>query len=215
MKIKYYLNMNYKVYFKNHKNKIFAVGFSALANIIFFAYALYVLIGARGSLSFSSVWNYLLYAVSYLIILIANIRNDNFAYQGILMFVFFMAFDQVYTLIINSVNVINAFSSGNVIYICLFLLFFLFLLAEAVTGIILYININRYMRGSIDDFKKVRIPGILYSCFLVAGLAFHISLSLILPPYGTLVALFMFIIPISEMIMSIAICFTLERLRRI
>ena len=71
------------------------------------------------------------------------------------------------------------------------------------------------MRGSIDDFKKVRIPGILYSCFLVAGLAFNISLSLILPPYGTLVALFMFIIPISEMIMSIAICFTLERLRRI
>ena len=207
--------MNYRVYFKNHKNKIFAVGFSAIANIIFFAYALYVLIGARGSLSFSSVWNYLLYAVSYLIILIANIRNDNFAYQGILMFVFFMAFDQVYTLILNSVNVINAFSSGNVTYICLFLLFSWCLLAEAITGIILYININRYMRGSIDDFKKVRIPGILYSCLLVAGLEFHISLSLILPPYGTLVALFMFIIPISEMIMSIAICFTFDRLRRI
>lgn len=207
--------MNYRVYFKNHRNKIFAVGFSAIANIIFFSYAIYNLVIGAGNIDFSSIWNYLLYAISYLIILIANIRNDNFAYQGILMFVFFMAFDQVYSIFVNSPNFLNAFASGDTIYILLFSFFLIFLIAEAATGVILYININRYMRGTLDNFKKVRIPGILYACFLAVGLAFYLSLFLILPPYGSLVVLLSFIIPISEMIMSIAICFTLERLRRI
>ncbi len=207
--------MNYRIYFKNHKNKILAVSFSALANILFFAFAIYDIVLTAPNIDISGIWNYLLYAVTYLIILIANIRNDNFAYQGILMFVFFMVFDQIYTLLIDSPGLFSSFVSGDVTVILLSIFLFLFLLAQVIIGVLLYLSIAKYSRGLIDNFKKVRLLGILYSISLFIGLAFYMSLLLLGLEINPFSVFLLFMTPISEVLMSIAICFTLERLRRI
>lgn len=207
--------MNYRVYFKNHKNKILAVLFASIANILFFSYAIYSIVLSAPNLDISSVWNYLLYAVTYLIILIANIRNDNFAYQGILMFIFFMVFDQIYTLLVDSPGLLSSFASGDVTIILLSIFLFLFLLAQVVIGILLYVNIVKYSRGTIDNFKKVRIYGILYSVSLFISLAFYMSLLLLPLEINPLSVFLLFMTPISEVFMSVSICFTLERLRRV
>lgn len=73
------------------KNKILAVTFLSLACLFFFGYYLYAEIQTSFTFFRSSDWITILYfvldAIMYLILLLANIRNDDFAYTGIALFV--------------------------------------------------------------------------------------------------------------------------------
>lgn len=175
----------------------------------------------RWSFDFSLLWNYILTFIAYAIIFFCNIRNDNYAYRGILLFVFFMAFDQLMEVFYGGAALGLMFNVENPISIVLSVFYLLFVLSEAVVGFMLYYNITKYMMNPVASFKKVRLLAIVYSALLFIAISFSIAIfSVILLPSYTpaqvgLAVTLLLLSPISEVVMSVAIIFTLERLRRV
>ena len=82
-------------------------------------------------------------------------------------------------------------------------------------GFILYAKILKYMVNPLTDYRPVRKYGIIYSSSLFFILALLIGMEMyVSPSAGALDIAIIFLLPISELIMSVAIVFTLERLYR-
>ena len=212
---------NLKMYLKHRRNKILAVGLSGIAVAMLIASFIIEMSAGGWSFDFSLLWNYILTFIAYAIIFFCNIRNDNYAYRGILLFVFFMAFDQLMEVFYGGAALGLMFNVENPISIVLSVFYLLFVLSEAVVGFMLYYNITKYMMNPIASFKKVRLLAIVYSALLFIAISFSIAIfSVILLPSYTpaqvgLAVTLLLLSPISEVVMSVAIIFTLERLRRV
>lgn len=206
--------MNWRLYLKHRKNKILAVSLSTIAFLMLASsFALEVsLVGA----SFTSLWNYLLYFLSYGMILFYNIRNDNNAYRGITLFVFFMAFDQIWSVFMGGIDLAILFDMANPLSIVINVFYLALVLAGGVIGFMLYAKIARYMVDPLASFRKVRIFAIVYAAILLVlfGLSLW-SIFFFLGDVGSLALASLILLPLSEAIMAVAIIFTLERLRRI
>ena len=206
--------MNWRLYLKHRKNKILAVSLSTIAFLMLASsFALEVsLVGA----SFTSLWNYLLYFLSYGMILFYNIRNDNNAYRGITLFVFFMAFNQIWSVFMGGIDLAILFDMANPLSIVINVFYLALVLAGGVIGFMLYAKIARYMVDPLASFRKVRIFAIVYAAILlvVFGLSLW-SIFFFLGDVGSLALASLILLPLSEVIMVVAIIFTLERLRRI
>ena len=212
---------NLKMYLKHRRNKILAVGLSGIAVAMLIASFIIEMSAGGWSFDFSLLWNYILTFIAYAIIFFCNIRNDNYAYRGILLFVFFMAFDQLMEVFYGGAALGLMFNVENPISIVLSVFYLLFVLAEAAVGFMLYYNITKYMMNPVASFKKVRLLAIVYSALLFIAISFSIAIfSVILLPSYTpaqigLAVTLLLLSPISEVVMSVAIIFTLERLRRV
>lgn len=206
--------MNWRLYLKHRKNKILAVSLSTIAFLMLASsFALEVsLVGA----SFTSLWNYLLYFLSYGMILFYNIRNDNNAYRGITLFVFFMAFDQIWSVFMGGIDLAVLFNMANPLSIVINVFYLALVLTGGVIGFMLYAKIARYMVDPLASFRKVRIFAIVYAAILLVlfGLSLW-SIFFFLGDVGSLALASLILLPLSEVIMAVAIIFTLERLRRI
>lgn len=212
---------NLKMYLKHRRNKILAVGLSGIAVAMLIASFIIEMSAGGWSFDFSLLWNYILTFIAYAIIFFCNIRNDNYAYRGILLFVFFLAFDQLMEVFFGGAALGLMFNVENPISIVLSVFYLLFVLSEAVVGFMLYYNITKYMMNPVASFKKVRLLAIVYSALLIIAISFSIAIfSVILLPSYTpaqvgLAVTLLLLSPISEVVMSVAIIFTLERLRRV
>ena len=212
---------NLKMYLKHRRNKILAVGLSGIAVAMLIASFIIEMSAGGWSFDFSLLWNYILTFIAYAIIFFCNIRNDNYAYRGILLFVFFMAFDQLMEVFYGGAALGLMFNVENPISIVLSVFYLLFVLSEAVVGFTLYYNITKYMMNPVASFKKVRLLAIVYSALLFIAISFSIAIFsvILLPSYNPaqvgLAVTLLLLSPISEVVMSVAIIFTLERLRRV
>lgn len=212
---------NLKMYLKHRRNKILAVGLSGIAVAMLIASFIIEMSAGGWSFDFSLLWNYILTFIAYAIIFFCNIRNDNYAYRGILLFVFFMAFDQLMEVFYGGAALGLMFNVENPISIVLSVFYLLFVLSEAVVGFMLYYNITKYMMNPVASFKKVRLLAIVYSALLFIAISFSIAIFsvILLPSYSPaqvgLAVTLLLLSPISEVVMSVAIIFTLERLRRV
>lgn len=210
--------MNWKLFFKHRKNKILATSLSGIALAILLSYhILGVILYGSSYFDFRTLWNAALTLVVYTIIFVCNIRNDNFAYTGILGFVFFITFDNIYSLFVSGIFDAPALFSGQAEpgVVAIFALTLLGNAAMAVSGIVLYIWIRRYMFGVLSDFNKIRVMGIVFAGLLLVAAGFGIGLFMLLGLYDPTFLWLLYAQPVSEVVMAIAICFTLERLRRI
>ena len=208
--------MRLSVFLHLHRNKILATSLAAIASVLFLAVYLYLEINTGWTYfrsDFRNIWNFVLTAAVYGLILVANIRNDNVAYHGILMFVFIVAFSFIWDVINGTVNVMNAFSSGDPMTILMCVGMLLFTISAIVIGFVLYVFILRYASMRLPSFRPVRIMGIVFSGVLFIACAFRIALLSAIMNWEMLFAFFG--LPIAEFIMSVAIVFTLERLRRL
>lgn len=212
---------NLKMYLKHRRNKILAVGLSGIAVAMLIASFIIDMSAGGWGFDFSLVWNYILTFIAYAIIFFCNIRNDNYAYRGILLFVFFMAFDQLMEVFFGGATLGLMFNVDNPISIVLSVFYLLFVLSEAVVGFMLYYNITKYMVNPVASFKKVRALAIAYSALLFIAICFSFAIFsvILLPSYSPaqvgLAVTLLLLSPISEVVMSVAIIFTLERLRRV
>lgn len=199
------------------KNKILAVSFLTFACLCFFSF--YLLLESEYSWAYfrSTSWTnllvFLLDAVVYLILLTCNIRNDDFAYTGIALFVSMETFGFIQRLYYGQMLAISQMSSGSIAAGIFYSLYISFLAMEAGVGVALYVFVMRYRRG-LCSFKLVRIFSILFAAVLTLA-TFVSSIS-----YWTLIAsswrlLISYIaLPLAESSASVGIIFTLERLRR-
>ena len=196
-------------FLKEKKNKILAILFSALAVGAFLGYYLSWEILSEWTFFRSNpirLWNFFIVLLTYGLLLVCNIRNDGFAYQGILMFVFYTAFSAFMDLLEGTVNV---FLGG--LEVLSYVLFFLFLVGKLVVGIFLYIYVARYMRGYSVSWKKIRLLGISYAAILTLAWGVYAGLGF---AFGGLSLLAFLTLSFSEALIGWCIVFTLERLRR-
>ena len=196
--------MNLGLYLKHRKNKILAVGLSGLATILLCLCFFLDMSALSWRFDFTTLWNYLLYFI-----------NDNGAYRGITLFVFFMAFDQIWSGVMMGGSAFALFSGADPVSIALAVIYLLAVVVGGVLGFILYAKILKYMVNPLADYRPVRKYGIIYSSSLFFILALLIGMEMyVSPSAGALDIAIIFLLPISELIMSVAIVFTLERLYR-
>lgn len=208
MKLKYVL--------KHYKNKILATSLSGLALGIYLAYHIIMAVSLGAAyFDFRTIWNAVLTIIAYAIIFFCNIRNDNFAYTGILMFVFFVTFDHIYSIFVSNFSIPQIFADGDGALVTTFLLTMAGNVALVVSGILLYIWVRRYMVGLMADFRKIRLFGIAFAGILFISVAVEVTFMILAGIFVPGMLWTMFAVPVSEVVMALAIIFTLERLRRI
>ena len=197
-------------FLKEKRNKILAVSLASLAMASFLGY--YILMEfASGWMFFRSspieIWSFAIILITYGLLLICNIRNDSFAYQGILMFVFYTAFGAFMDLLSGSISALM----GGRYAILSFVLFFGFLAAELALGVMLYIYTLRYMRGYSVPWSRIRLLAILFAALLTTYWLISPIYAMLLGEWSLRV---IFALPLSEAFIGWCIVFTLERLRR-
>lgn len=206
-------------FLKRYKNKIGALTFIVLG--IAFFLGLYITAEIISDWTYFrssplNLWNFMITAVCYLFLLVTNIRNDNAAYSGIFMFITLIVLEGIFNIIdiIRLYN--NALFSGNLVVSGTFIGYCVFLVASVVIGVLFYISVYRYMTGRSNDFMRVRIFAVIFGAILltstVALMVFYGYCGVLTSVTSTLLA---GAIPISELLMSVGVIFTLERLRRL
>ena len=210
---------NVSYFFKRYKNKIGALTFIVLG--IAFFLGLYITAEIISDWTYFrssplNLWNFMITAVCYIFLLVTNIRNDNAAYSGIFMFITLIVLEGIFN-IIDIIRLYNsALFSGNFVVSGTFIGYCVFLVASVVIGVLFYISVYRYMTGRSNDFIGFRIFAIIFGGILlvstVALMVFYGYCGVLTSVTSTLLA---GAIPISELLMSIGVIFTLERLRRL
>ena len=208
------MNLNY--YWKHHHNKILACTLSGLALAIYLAVQVtFMVLSGTNYFSFLNIWSVVLTIAVYTIIFSGNLRNDPFAYNGVLMFIFMSVFDAIRSLIVSGFDVATSFGGENVRLGVFFIITVLFEAAMAVIGILLYVQSRRYMLGYPVRWKIIRLLSILFFACLCVSTAFTLSILLLLGIAGPIYALLVVAEPVSAVLIGLAIVFTMERLRRI
>ncbi len=199
------------------KNKIFAVTFLALACCFFFGHYLFLEIDCSWTYFRSASWPdiiaFVLDAMVYLILLSCNIRNDDFAYTGIALFVSMKFIGYIRVFMYSQVNLLNALYSGSALSVLLSLFYLSFLAGEVAVGVCLYIFMVRYQRGS-PRFVIVRVFAILFAAILTLTGLFYCLLYLQSIAFSWRTLFTWLALPLAEACAGVGIIFTLERLRR-
>ncbi len=197
---------------KRKKNKVLATAFSSAALLLLSLH--YLIMEVSSGFAFFrreplELWNFVLYLVVYINLLVTNIRNDDRAYTWILMFVFFITFDIIF-------DTIQALFGGILILMTpsglIYLAQLAIMVAESIFGVLLYINIRRYMMGFEREFKKIRTYGIIW---FVSMFVLSIIPIVLVAVESSGLSFLLFLIPLSEIALSASVLFTMERLRRL
>ena len=199
------------------KNKILAVSFLALACFFFFGHYLLLEINCSWAYFRTTSWLNILFfaldAIMYLILLSCNIRNDDFAYTGIALFVSMKAFEYIKTFFYNQASFLSSLASGSILSWLLSSLYMSFLAGEAGIGIALYVCLVRYQRGS-PNFVLVRVFGIVFASLLALTAAMYSVIYFQSASFSWGLLLSYVALPLAEACAGVGIVFTLERLKR-
>jgi hypothetical protein len=130
------------------------------------AYTIYLTFDTRGASpngvdTYLSIYDFALFAIAYMLILIGNLEGSTLAYQGMLMYVF-MTFSQRPLPSFKQGFWISKFSKrerrlDRLAFLCPF-----FYAAIIVTGIMTYIRTSQYLRNSYSNYIGVRTWCLLF-----------------------------------------------------
>lgn len=211
--------MNWPLYFKNHKNKFFAVLFSALGIACFVGVAIMFFLqstGDFGSQSYIIALINIVFELGLMIYLLScNINNDNRAYMAIMMWIFWFFLEQFEDVVYGSAGLFSVLGSGDALLIGMSMAYLAFGIACFAVGLTLYLLVRRYMIGLDNNYRRIRILAIVYASLSGVALAFNLAITFIsLGVAGWAMVLVALLTPIAELLIDVAIIFTLERLRR-
>jgi hypothetical protein len=211
--------MNWPLYFKNHKNKFFAVFFSALGIACFVGVAIMFFLqstGDFGSQSYIIALINIVFELGLMIYLLScNINNDNRAYMAIMMWIFWFFLEQFEDVVYGSAGLFSVLGSGDALLIGMSMAYLAFGIACFAVGLTLYLLVRRYMIGLDNNYRRIRILAIVYASLSGVALAFNLAITFIsLGVAGWAMVLVALLTPIAELLIDVAIIFTLERLRR-
>jgi|LAHS01.1.fsa_nt_gb hypothetical protein len=210
----------FKNLWKYHYKKYLALFFTITALILLIgagAYDVYLSYGqsADGMNSvvsdFFSIWDFALFAVAYMLILIGNLQGSTLAYQGMLMYVFMTLFSAGSAFVQNGFLNIGVLASGDSVAIVLYLFILLFYAAIIVTGVMTYIRTTQYLRNTYANYIGLRTWCLLFVIFNVLLYGFEPAYFLVV---GRSVSVLLLVLePLSQVFISLAIFFTVSRLK--
>lgn len=199
-----------------HYKKYIAITLSSVAMALMIAsFALEIVASVKAgssSISFSFLWNFAVYVIVYSLILIGNIQGTYLAYNGVLGYVFMVMFDAGISLFFRLGDTIVASLSANPTALILTVFYFLCFLGTFVTGLLTYIRIRGYLQSRYASYIGLRNWCLVFMIFSVLLNIFQPTLYLILgvSPFTFVVSC---LLPVSEAILSVAIYFTILRLK--
>jgi hypothetical protein len=202
---------------KYHYKKYLALTFTCLALLCLIgsgAVTIYLTFDnpSSGVGTYLSIYDFALFAIAYMLILIGNLQGSTLAYQGMLMYVFMILFSATIALIKQGSYIdFSIFKSGNALAISLFVFVLLFYVAIIVTGIMTYVRASQYLRNSYTNYPGVRTWCLLFVIF--NALLYGFEPALIMVNGGNVSLLLLFLEPLSQVFIGLAIFFTVIRLK--
>ncbi len=159
-----------------------------------------------------SVWNYVILLVSFIFILYGSINGTAIAYNGILMFVFYLMWDFGATVVVNWINgtFLNLFS-GQPIVIAETIISLLGNIAAFVLGILLYIKLRQFLMGRYASYTGLRNLALAFTILVILFNLVVPTLFLIASPtLQTFLSLLIYFAVIFE---ALSVFFTICRLK--
>ncbi len=179
------------------------------------AYTIYLtpaISGAQSAVNtYLSIYDFALFAIAYMLILIGNLQGTTLAYQGMLMYVFMTLFSAVLAFFENGFLNISVFWRGNAISIILLLLILLFDALIIVTGIMTYVRTAQYLRNSYSNYRGLKIWCLLFAIFNT--LLYGVEPTLLAIDGSNIATLLLVLEPLSQVFIGWAIFFTITRLK--
>jgi hypothetical protein len=207
---------SFKEDFRFHQNKYLAVFFSSLALALLLSdFLLEVILIAEGYATLSwdsplSLWNYVVLGICYSWLLVGNLRNDNRAYSGLLMFVFMSFVGSIESLFYFELLNFRILFSKDAVLIALALVLLGILILEIVAGIMTFVRIRQYLSRRYFSYKGVWIWCLVFVVFTVAS---NCLWPIIYAIEGTLSSTWtLVLLPLSEAFAAVACFFTTLRL---
>jgi hypothetical protein len=201
---------------KYHYKKFLALTFTSLALLCLIgsgAYTIYLTFDSpsSGLNTYLSIYDFALFAIAYMLILIGNLQGSTLAYQGMLMYVFMTLFSAFIAFFKTNILNFKIFQSGNAASIVLLLFVLAFYAAIVVTGIMTYIRTSQYLRNSYSNYIGVRTWCLLFTIF--NALLYGFEPALLAITENNISVLLLVLEPLSQAFIGIAIFFTVTRLK--
>lgn len=203
--------------FRYTYKKSFAILFSTLGLALYAANVVAMAIGGY----LTGVFDLLSITITlfaYMIILTGNIRSDNYAYQGVGMFILWTTISYIYSYFIGFVDMVAALWSGSPELLVLSILVFLFLGGAITCGVLSYVRIRQYLTGRYNNYDRVRNWTLGFViCLAISSSLYPFLIIFTYMNAGVNMTWYVFIIGIapyvSDICIAIACYFTVLRLR--
>ncbi len=159
-----------------------------------------------------SVWNYVILLISFIFILYGTINGTAIAYNGIMMFVFYLMWDFGATVVVNWINgtFLNLFS-GEPIIIAETIISLAGNIAAFVLGIMLYIKLRQFLTGRYSSYTGLRNLALAFTILVILfNLAIPTLLLIASPTLQTFLTLLIYFAIIFE---ALSVFFTICRLK--
>lgn len=159
-----------------------------------------------------SLWNYIILLVSFIFILYGTIQGTAIAYNGILMFIFFLMWDFGSAFVINwlSGSILNLFS-GDPLVIAATLISLGGNLVAFLIGIFLYIRLRQFLTGRYASYTGLRNLSLIFTIFVILfNIVVPILFIIYSPTLDTILSLLYYFAIIFE---ALAVFFTICRLK--
>lgn len=170
---------------KYHYKKYLANIFSCIGLALLVGAMVYMFMPTEDgtSVTYGSIINCMILLASFICILVGNVQGSTIAYQGILIFIFYLLWDFGDYLVISLLtgSLANIFY-GDVVVTVLTLLFLGGSIAGLVVGILLYIRLRQFLTGRYSSYVGLRNMALVYM-FLV--IVFNAILPIALLLYQT------------------------------
>jgi hypothetical protein len=202
---------NWKYHFKEY----LAVFFTCLALTCLIASAAIGLI--QGSVAYSgvstlmSIWSFGLFAIAYMLILVGNLQGTTLAYTGMLMYLFMTLFNLIETMFLNSLFSFNYLFSGDPVLIIVTLLILAFFATDFTGGIMTYIRTSQFLRNRYASYSGLRNWCLVFT--IANSILFGLEPILFTIEHRNISLILLFLEPLGQVFISIAIFFTISRLK--
>lgn len=209
--------------FRYHYKKYLAVFFVSLAIAfisadIILTFVNLVVGGYQPGLSVvSPVITFVILMVAYIMIFKGNLEGTGLAFQGVLSFVFLLLFNEIISLIFNSIltniNAIVCFRVGDYLSGALAIASYIFLGFQVLAGIFSYVRLRQYMTGQYVSSTGVKVWFMIYFGLFILSQGTTLALFFLSSSPENYIALFLVLLePLSELCCVISSIFTVLRL---
>ncbi len=209
--------------FRYHYKKYLAILFICLAIAfisadIILTFVNLIVSGYQPGLStLSPVITFVILMVAYIMIFKGNLDGTGLAFQGVLSFVFLLLFNEILSLIFDSMltnlNVFYCFKIGDYLSGALSILTYLFLAFQILAGVFSYVRLRQYMTGQYVSSTGVKVWFMIYFGLFVLTTGTTLALFFINSSSENYIVLFLALLePLSELCCVISSIFTVLRL---
>lgn len=155
---------------------------------------------------------------AYMMILSGNIQSNDYAYNGVGMFILWTTISYIISYFTSFLNLVSSLWSGSPQILVLSILVFLFLGGAVTCGVLSYVRIRQYLTGRYNNYERVRNWTLAFViCLAISSSLYPFLIIFTYMAASYQLTWYVFVISIapyiSDICIAIACYFTVLRLR--